>query len=294
MTGQRQPQLFRPRSLIGSDELNWAHRRLAMVDAHHVAITHGTHGITDGLVVSVENAGLALRISAGAAYTPYGDLLELCEDVVLPPPSQSGLYAISMTDAGVIRVDLGQGRPAWIRLGTSTALPNTYGTSILWGEFGNLGRHLAGAAARAHVAAGAEQFTLAAFDNDEFFGSFSYFVPTINGQFERTPIYFASISVRQNGAPLPVARTTVNGVRGWYIEVCDPSPSGFTGQLHAGVAPHLLDDLSQVPDDVDVTLSWLGVDHRRPGPDPTNPDVIHADHDCYLPPPPHEPDPGPF
>jgi hypothetical protein len=104
-----------------------------------------------------------------------------------------------------------------------------------------------------------------AFDADDVERRLRVVVDTRGGQFERTPLYFASVGALNRGetrvgAPL---RT----IAGWFSTILDPTPTRFTLQVQAHIEQDAFWSFiteGSYPD-WSVEVSWIGVLPRRPG-----------------------------
>jgi len=288
MTAVPHAHLFRNRHRLTGQELAWASRRLTMLDGHHVAKVHGRHGVIGGFELSAQSgtAG-ALVLLPGQAYTPYGDLVNVSCTKRFLPPEDPGRYELWLGFDG--RVFLEGHRTC--RPGNATYLGSA--EAVVWVPYGSdrirwltsspstVGRLMATERQRAHVASGTEQLRLSDLDSIDLVAqTITRRVVTTNGQFERPPLYFASVAVADT-----LGDSVVNAPLEWFVDICDPSSDAFTArvQIHPGSRVDDLADLRDNPNDVVVELTWLGVDPARPGVHPADPSS------CTTMPPPPDP-----
>ena len=266
--------LFRPRHLLGPADLEWADRRLALVDAHHVAQVHGRHGVVSGFDLSVEDVvGGALLVAPGRAYVPCGDLVVVDRTTHFVPPPDPGWYVVGLDDDGCVVVRPEHGiRPVLVSLGRVRAqVRDTHGADpIRWlpGSLATAGRLDAAPRQRAHIAAGHEVLGLRDVEIDMSGQLLRRTIVTTNGQFERTPVYLATLALDADPA-----ESLVHGPFGWVTEVCAATRDQFTLRVH--VRPRsLLGTFSEWREKspaLAVEVAWIGVDPARPEAPPPGP-----------------------
>ena len=286
MTVPQHAHLFHNRHRLAGQDLAWASRRLAMLDGHHVAKVHARHGVIDGFELSAEGGTAGrLVVQPGTAFTPYGDLVNVPCTTRFAPPDDPGRYDVWLGFDGRVVLDPHRTcRPGnAIYLGSAEA--------VIWVPYGFdrirwltsspsiAGRPMVMERQRAHVAAGTEQLRLSDLDSiDSVAQTITRRVVTSNGQFERPPLYFASVNVADT-----FADSVVEGYLEWFVDICQPSSDAFTARVHVHPAwqvVHLV-ELSNSPNDVVAELTWLGVDPARLDVHPADPSSCTA-----MPPPP--------
>lgn len=270
--------LFRSRTRLGSRDLTHVEHVLGHLDAQHVAVVHGEHGVVTGLDLTRGDNGRQLFVAAGAAYSVCGELVCVPRRLALSPPLQSGLYTIWLQNDGrlIARPSVWGRVGDGIRLGEAVVEHRKEGT--LWGD-------PIGERPEVHhpnppfVAAGSVAVGQldVAFETEDVERRLSAVIETRGGEFERTPLYFATVGAINRG------ETTVGaplaGIAGWFGTIHDPTPTQFTLQVQVHAEDFLWQVITQgAYPQVSVEVSWIGVLPRRPGVraiDPTSNAVGH-------------------
>lgn len=267
MTTPTGAHLFRPRQLLGPADLEWAKRRLALVDGHHVARVHGRHGVLSGFDLSVEDVvGGALVVAPGRAYTPRGDLVVVDRSTRFAPPADLGWYVVGLDDDGCVVARQERGlRPVLVPFGRARAeVRDSHGPDpVRWvpEDLTAVGRVDVTPRQRAHVASGHDVVEMRDVEVDWSGQLLRRSVVTTTGQFERTPVYLATLAL-----DVPPDEALVGGPFGWVTEICGATRDGFTLRVH--LRPRALLgtflQLQRTTPDLTVEVLWTGVDPARP------------------------------
>jgi len=267
---------FANRNLLRSATLDHAWSSLARLDALHVVGTHGRHGVARGCDLIVINDGVALDVTAGAAYTPCGQLIVQGCDVRFDRAPAPGPYAFWLLRNGeVVGQPFGAHRPRdAIYLGKVIASSYRY-----WQNADQSGRTTVPAPVPPQTASSRLTLDLSEIVLDRSNQTLTTTIDTSNGGFESPPLYFVTIAVRDRLQEGHVQRIT-----GWYTEICSPTANQFTLRVHLLAEDSIWDDLEEYHElseffggllqVVAFDVVWIGVDPRRPGSSPIDPHCL--------------------